>query len=58
MYAKTIGRAGETLRHSQGAEKAKKSAAGSTVRMNVATLSGFAFVFRHRPAKKKSMLPA
>lgn len=58
MYAKRIGMAGETLCHSQGALKAKNSAAGRIVSTNVAKLSGFALVFKHRPERKKSMFPA
>ena len=46
------------MSHNQGALNAKNKAAGSTVKMNVAMLRGCAFVFRHRPDKKKSMFPA
>ena len=57
-YANVMGRAGETLCHSHGAEKARKSTHSNRMKTPVAMLMGFPLVFCHLPPSQNLVFPS
>jgi hypothetical protein len=57
-YANTIGIAGDTFFHNQGASKPKNRAQGITIKIPVPTLIGLPLVFCQRPPRQNTVFPS